>query len=198
MRRPKILVFPGTLNAGSPNARLAGAIVKALIRFDCEITRISPRDYELPLFDADPQDAPALPRQAVQLARLFHEHDAIVIVSPEYNASVSPLLKNAIDWISRVESDAAGPLRPFAGKLFAVSSAAPGAYGGIRNLIHLRDILSSLGALVLPEQLVLSHAGDAFDRDEALKDGGMVQRMEAMCVSMVDRARLLSTRRENE
>lgn len=198
MQPPRILVVPGSNRSGSHNARLAGAIVKALTRLDCEITRITLRDYELPLFDAGLERDNGQPQNARKLARLFHEHDAVMLVSPEYNASLPPLTKNTIDWISRVKSDDIGTLVPYRGKVFAVSSASPGVYGGMRCLIHLRAVLSTLGALVIPEQLALSRAGEAFDRLEALKDGQMVERMETMCASLVETARLLSPRRENE
>ncbi|MCB1462613.1 MAG: NAD(P)H-dependent oxidoreductase [Nitratireductor sp.] len=197
MRPPRILILPGSNRAASYNARLAGAIVKALTRFDCEITRITLRDYEMPLYDADLESERGVPKNALKLAGLFHAHDAIMLVSPEYNTSLTPLAKNTLDWISRVKSGGAHALEPFRGKLFAISSASPGMYGGMRGLIHLRAVLSSLGALVIPEQVALSHAAQAFDDMDALKDEAIAARMEAMCASLVEKATLLAPRMED-
>ena len=194
MRPPRILVFPGSNRSGSHNARLAGTIVKALTAHSCEITRISLRDYPLPIFDADLEKQEGPPQNALKLARLFHEHDAVMLVSPEYNTSLPPLVKNTIDWVSRVKADDRGELAPYRGKVFAVSAASPTLYGGMRCLIHLRTILSSLGALVIAEQLAVSRAQDAFDGMDALKDGQLRARLDAMCVSLVEKAALLSAR----
>jgi len=196
MRYPRILVIPCSNRSGSHNALLAGAIVKVLTRLDCEITRITLRDYELPLYDGDLEGRRGLPENAQKLARLFHENDAVMLVTPEYNTSLPPLTKNTIDWTSCVKSDHAGELQPFHGKVFAVSSASTDVYGGVRGLNHLRAVLSSLGALVIPEQVAVSHAANAFDESEALKDAQTADRMDAMCASLVERAALLSARME--
>lgn len=197
MRLPRILVFPGSNRSGSLNARLAGTIVKALSRLECEVTRISLRDYDLPVFDADLEAERGAPENALKLARLFHEHDAVVLVSPEYNTSLPPLVKNTIDWISRVRADARGELQPYRGKVFAISAASPGTYGGIRCLITLRTILSTLGALVVSEQVSVSRAAGAFDEMDELKDEQTAARLDAMCRSIVEKANLLSVRMED-
>lgn len=194
MRRPQILVLPGSNRSGSHNARLAGTIVKFLAQSECDVTRISLRDYSLPLYEADLEAEKGLPEAAVQLARLFHEHDGIVLVSPEYNNSITPLMKNTIDWTSRVKSDARGALVPFRGKVLAMASASPGNYGGIRSLGHLRPVLVSLGALVISEQLAVANAGKAFDAMDRLRDSNLNRRLETMCRSLVEKAALLSAR----
>ena len=194
MRLPKILVFPGSNRSGSHNARLAGTIVKSLTALPCEVTRISLRDYSLPIYDADLEKEDGPPKNAVKLARLFNAHDAVIVVSPEYNSSLPPLLINTLDWVSRVRADKKGELKPYRGAVFAIASASPGLLGGMRCLIHLRAILSNLGALVIPEQLSVARAGEAFDDMDALKDEQMRGRLDAMCKSLVEKATLLSTR----
>src|ERR1700724_4900943 len=101
MTGPKILVIPGPLRTGSHNARLAALATKELALAEAEVTRISLQDYPLPLFDADLAAGSGLAPVAVQLKRMVMAHQGVFIASPEYSASVTPLLKNAIDWISR-------------------------------------------------------------------------------------------------
>ena len=197
MKTPRILVLPGSNRSGSHNVRLAATLTRQLSLLECDVTRISLTDYPLPIYDADLETQKGQPENARKLARLFHEHDGVVLVSPEYNTSLTPLMKNTLDWISRVKSGGAHALEPFRGKLFAISSASPGMYGGMRGLIHLRAVLSSLGALVIPEQVALSHAAQAFDDMDALKDEAIAARMEAMCASLVEKATLLAPRMED-
>src|SRR6202795_418586 len=138
---PKILVIPGSLRTGSHNARLAALATKELALAEAEVTRISLADYPLPLFDADLAAGSGLPAAAVQLKRMVMAHQGVFIASPEYSASVTPLLKNAIDWISRVRDRGEPAYTAFKGRAFAVGSAANGAAGGVRGLMALRQIL---------------------------------------------------------
>src|SRR5215469_14198905 len=101
MSAPKILVVPGSLRSGSHNVRLAALATKELALAEADVTRISLADYPLPLFDADLAAEGGLPSAAVQLKRMLGAHRGVFITSPEYSASVTPLLKNAIDWMSR-------------------------------------------------------------------------------------------------
>ena len=109
MSAPKILVIPGSLRAGSHNARLAALAAKELVLLDAEVTRISLEDYELPLFDADLAAASGPPAEALKLRQMLVAHRGVFITSPEYSASVTPLLKNTIDWVSRVRCRVQGP-----------------------------------------------------------------------------------------
>lgn len=93
---------------------------------------------------------------------LFKSHDGLLIASPEYNSSVSPLLKNTLDWVSREWQGESG-LVPYQHKVAAIMAASPGALGGIRMLPHLRQISNTLGVLVVPAQFSLPHADQAFD-----------------------------------
>lgn len=188
---PRILVFAGSNRSGSLNARLAGTLTKALAGMECEVNRITLRDYEMPLYDGDHEGQHGQPEAAFKLARLFHEHDAIVVVSPEYNSSITPLLKNTIDWISRINADSQGKLVPYKDKVVALAAASPGALGGMRGLAHLRGILANMGCLVLGQQLSLPRAGQAFDKDDNLLDERSAGFMDDLCRSVVQKAALL-------
>lgn len=188
---PRILVFAGSNRSGSINGRLAGAITKQLASMQCEVNRITLRDYEMPIYDGDLESQHGQPDAAFKLARLFHEHDAVIIVSPEYNSSITPLLKNTIDWISRISSDQQGKVSPYRDRIFAIAAASNGGYGGMRGLFHLRDILVTLGGLVLPQQLAVARFDKVFDADENLTDERSASMMENLCRAVVEKATLL-------
>src|SRR4051795_5379577 len=103
MFAPKILVVPGSLRTGSLNARLAAAAAYEFALAGAEVTRVSLADFPLPIYDGDLQSKSGVPKHAINLKRMMGAHHGVLLVSPEYNASVSPLLKNAIDWVSRVQ-----------------------------------------------------------------------------------------------
>jgi NAD(P)H-dependent FMN reductase len=188
-------VFPGSNRSGSWNARLAGLLVKTLAWMDCKPTRITLRDYPLPIFDEDLESEKGHPENALRLARLFHENDGVIIVSPEYNCSMTPLTKNTVDWISRIKADAAGPVTPYRRKVFGLASASPGKFGGIRGLYHLRATLGNCGALVIPEQVSVTLADKAFDEQENLVDEANRRQLESFCKAMVETAALHAGKR---
>ena len=128
------------------------------------------RDLPLPLFDGDLEDKEGLPENAKRLKALLRAHDGLLISSPEYNSSITGVLKNAIDWASRAETDDEPALVCFRGKIAALLSASPGALGGLRGLVHLRAILGNIGVIVLPDQVAVSAAHEAFDESGKLKD----------------------------
>ncbi len=194
MRTPKILVIPGSNRAASWNAKLAGVLCKALLQHECEVMRITLRDYPLPIFDEDLEAQKGQPENALKLARLFHEHDGVVVVSPEYNCSVSPLTKNAIDWISRVNSDQRGRLSPYKHKVFGLASASPGRYGGVRGLVHLRASIGNCGALVISEQVCVSFAEKAFNASEELAEQAARKLVDGFAKTMVETTSLLTSR----
>lgn len=193
MQKPKILLFAGSIRAGSHNARFVGTLAKALALKEAEVTRITLHDYPLPIYHGDDESENGPPENAVKLARLFNSHDAVVIVSPEYNASFTPLLKNTIDWVSRIKQDDNGPLIPYRNKVFAIASASPGKFAGMRSLIHLRACLVSTGALVLSEQVSVGNAGNAFDEADELLDERTRAMVDSFCNHVVEKAQLHST-----
>lgn len=173
---------------------LAARLVRSLSELDCDPTLVSLRDYPMPIYDADLEDRGGPPENTLRLARLFHEHDGVVIASPEYNCSVTPLVKNTVDWISRVKADDQGPLSPYRKKVFALSSASPGKFGGIRGLFHLRATLGNCGAFVIPEQCAITLAEKAFGEDGELKDEANRRQLENFCRAMVETTGLLMGR----
>ena len=180
MRAPKILVIPGSLRTGSNNVRLAALATKELTLAEAEVTRISLEDYPLPLFDADLAADSGPPQAATQLKRMLMSHQGVFITSPEYSASVSPLLKNAIDWVSRVRESGEPTYAAFKDRVFAIGSASSGSGGGLRSLMALRQILElGCGALVIPEQVAVPRADQAFDDMDNLKDESLAAALKA-------------------
>jgi len=187
MPAARILVIPGSLRTGSNNVRLAALAAKELALAEAEVTRISLADYPLPLFDADLAADTGMPRNAVQLRRMIEAHQGVFITSPEYSASVTPLVKNAIDWISRVRERGEPTYAAFKGRAFAIGSASPSSGGGVRSLIALRQILElGCGALVIPEQIAVPRANDAFDEMDNLKDETLAAGLKTLARRLVD------------
>src|SRR5215213_9326117 len=168
---PKILVFAGSTRSGSLNARLAALAAKELALTGADVTRISLVDYPLPIYNADDETESGPPAHARNLKRMMMEHHGVFIASPEYNASVTPLLKNTIDWISRVRDRGEPPLAAFKNRAFARGGASGVAAGALRSLLAMRQVLVlGFGALVLPEHITVFHASEAFDEMDNLKE----------------------------
>ena len=191
MAAPKILIIPGSLRTGSYNVMLAALAVKELALSDVEVTRLSLEDYPLPIYDADAESRGS-PPAALKLKQMIAAHHGVLIVSPEYNTSVPPLLKNAIDWVSRVREHAEGANAAFKGRAFALASASPNASGGMRALLTLRQILEvGCGALVLPEQVSVPHADQAFDALGNLDNAAVAGGFRTMLDRLVEMARMM-------
>lgn len=193
MAAPRILVIPGSLRTGSHNARLAALAAKELVLADAEVTQISLQDYPLPLFDADTMTADGLPPRALQLQRMMAAHQGVFITSPEYTASVTPLVKNTIDWISRARVRGEANYTAFKDRVFAIGAASSGGGGGTRSLMALRYILElGCGALVLPEQISVANAADAFDDMDNLKDERAAAALKSLARRLVEVTRALA------
>lgn len=188
MSHPKILCFSGSTRSGSINVRLLDAAVRELSSLDCEVTRISLADYPLPLYNGDLEEAEGVPENAVKLAELMAAHDGYFITCPEYNGSLTPLMKNTIDWMTRVPAEKAVP---FKDKVGAIGACSPGAMGGIAMLYHLREILVRLGSLIVSEQVAVGNGFDAFDDMDKLTDERSSQFLAATCKSLATKAALL-------
>jgi len=190
MSVPKILVFAGSIRSGSFNARLAALAAKELTLADVDVTRISLVDYPLPIYDGDLEAETDVPDNAVKLKRMMMTHRGIFIASPEYNASVTPLLKNTLDWISRVREVNEQPLAAYKGRVFALGAASNGTLGGYRSLMALRQILElGCGATVLPEQIAVREASNAFDDDDQLRDERSARLLKTVLTRLIDAAR---------
>jgi len=181
----RILVFAGSARAGSLNKKLALVAADAVAAAGAEATLVDLADCPMPLYDGDLEAREGLPANARKLKDLFIAHQGLLIVSPENNASVSALLKNTLDWISRQDGGESG-LVPYRGKVAAIAGASPGALGGLRGLTHLRAILQTLNVLVLSEQFALARAHEAFDAAGALKDPQQRAAIAALAKRLVD------------
>lgn len=190
----RILVFNGSNRAGSFSGKLADAAVSEILKQEGEVTRIQLLDYPLPLMDEDLERENGIPENAMKLARLFASHDGLFIATPEYNSSLPPLLKNVIDWVSRISQDGDRVLKPYPGKVVAIGSSSPGHFAGARAIIHLRGILSHIGMLVIPEQISVPNAGSAFDSMGRLSDDRLQQNLAKMVKSLLSYASNYSAR----
>ncbi len=165
----KILAFAGSLRSGSFNKKMVRIAAEGARAAGAEVTEVDLRDIPMPLFDGDVEREQGLPPNAKLFKRLLIEHQGLLISSPEYNTAMTAVLKNAIDWSSRAEPEEP-PLVAFKGKVGGLMSASPGNYGGVRSLAMLRAILSHLGVVVVPTNLSIARANEAFDADGNLKD----------------------------
>jgi NAD(P)H-dependent FMN reductase len=191
---PRILVFAGSIRSGAYSGKTADAAMKELALLGAEVTRISLADYPLPIMDEDLEKAQGIPENAVKLGRMINAHDGMLIASPEYNSSIPPLLKNTIDWISRISSDQGKALKPFDGKIVALCSSSPGAFAGIRGLYHLRSVMMNVGTQVITQQCSIGNAATAFDDDGALTNPRSASAMTNVCRELVSQAALLGRR----
>lgn len=163
----KVLAFTGSIRENSFNKRLINEAACFARQMGANVTVIDLKDYPMPFFNQDLEAKEGMPLMAKQFRKLMTESDVILIASPEYNASVSAVLKNAIDWASRGENGGASR-EAFKGKKFAIMATSPGSGGGARGLKHLRTILEDIGGTVIPLQVVVSHAYNAFDETGSL------------------------------
>ena len=182
----KILVIPGSLRTGSLNARLAATIAVELAQAGAEVTRISLADFPLPIYDGDLQAKSGVPKHAINLKRMMSAHHGVLIVTPEYNSSVPALLKNAIDWVSRVQDPGETRGQVFGERAFAIAAASHGRLGGTRALAALRLILSACQATVIPNQLALSFAAEAYDDMDRLKQPPDAEAMKALVRQLIE------------
>lgn len=181
---PGILAFAGSTRTGSWNQKLLDLAVVRLKELGAAPTAISLRDYPLPLLDEDLEKRDGLPPAALELKKLFLSHDALLLACPEYNSSFTPLLKNTLDWVSRPVPGEA-PLAPFRDKVAMLLAASPGALGGMRGLAHVRAILGSIGVLVLPGQVAVGRAHEAFDESGGLRDERLARMLDGSLASLV-------------
>jgi len=167
--KPRILAFAGSARKGSYNKMLVKIAAEGARSAGAEVTVIDLKDFPLPVYNQDDEDEKGIPENAMKLKELFKSHQGLLISSPENNSSVTALLKNTLDWVSR-EAEGELPLACFTGKVAALVSASPGGLGGLRGLVHIRSILGNINVLVLPDQIAIPKAHEAFAEDGSLKD----------------------------
>ena len=192
MPGPKILVVPGSLRTGSHNVKLAALAVKELTLADVDVMRISLADYPMPIYDGDQEANAGPPANAVKLKHMIMAHHGVFIATPEYNASVAPVLKNALDWVSRVRERNEPPYAAFKRRVFAISGASPRATGAMLSLMALRQILEvGCGALVIPEQVAIHNAERAFDEMDNIGDIATANLLRTQLERLVETARMM-------
>ena len=179
----RLLFFAGSTREGSFNKRLAALAHHIAEANGIEAVLIDLKDYPMPIYNGDLEAADGPPERARAFKALLGEYQGVFIATPEYNSSVPPLLKNALDWVTRVRAKGESGLEVFRTRVFAISGASPGYYGGMRSLMHLRQILEiGMGATVIPQQIALPRAMDAFEADGSLKD----QAQQKLCKGVVE------------
>jgi chromate reductase len=177
----KILVIPGSLRSGSLNVRLAAAAAYQFAQAGADVTRISLGDFPLPIYDGDLQTKSGVPKSAINLKRMIGAHDGVLIVTPEYNSSVPPLVKNTIDWLTRVQDG-----HEVRERAFAIAAASQSRLGGARVLAALRLILSACHATVIPNQLALPFAAEAYDDMDRLKQPADIEALNALVRQLIE------------
>ncbi len=185
----KLLAFAGSLRAASFNKKLVAIAAQGARAAGAEVTLIDLREFPMPLYDRDDEAEHGLPDNARAFKRLLFEHHGVLIATPEYNSQFPAVLKYVIDWSSRRENDEK-PLAAFTGKVAGVMSASPGALAGLRGQALLRSQLAYLGMVIVPAQISVGRAGDAFDSEGGLKDEKQhrsVQELGAETVRFVHR-----------
>lgn len=169
----KITAISGSTRADSLNGKLV-QFAKGLAPEGFEIEILNLKDYPMPFYDGDYEGENGLPENALKLKQIFAESDGLLFASPEYNSSVSAVLKNTIDWLSRP----GGEHKPFADKFALITAASPSARGGIRGLYHLESILENLGVFVLPDKFALRDADKMFDESGKIKEPILVKQLK--------------------
>ena len=177
--QPRIVAFAGSARKDSLDLQLVKVAAEGARAAGAEVTVLDMRDFPMPIFNQDLEEAESPPENGRRLKRIMLAHDGLLIASPEYNSSITPLLKNTIDWVSRA-GDGDKALAAYEGKVAAVMSASPGRLGGLRGLVHLLSILSSIGVLVIPDQVAVGGAHTAFDEDGVLIDEGRRESIQGL------------------
>ena len=181
----RVLAFAGSLRAGSFNRRLLHVAVES-IRRQAEVDLLDLREVTMPLYDGDLEAAQGLPEGAKKFKDRIAAAGALLIATPEYNNSVPGTLKNAIDWASRP------PGNPFKGKVTLLMGASPGQFGAVRGVLAVRQILTALAAVVIPQAVHIAHADQAFDDQGRLQDARSQSSVEKACAELLRVAAALS------
>jgi chromate reductase, NAD(P)H dehydrogenase (quinone) len=183
-RKIRILAFAGSTRAGSYNKQLIRIAARNASEAGAEVTLIDLRDLPMPLYDGDLEKEKGIPENAMKFRMLLKENQGLLISSPEYNSSISGVLKNSIDWASR-PLEGEPQLACFVNKTAGLMSTSTGALGGLRGLVALRSMLGNIKVLVLPEQVSVPRAKEAFDENGNLKDAKHNQSIEALSLKLV-------------
>jgi NAD(P)H-dependent FMN reductase len=183
---PHLIAFAGSLRTDSYNKQLVNHAAELARNNGAKVTVIDLKEYPLPLFDED-LEKELVSTELTALRALFASANGLLIASPEYNGSFSSVLKNTIDWLSRPAKDES--YAPAYGQFtVGLMAASPGGLGGIRGLSHIRELMSNLGSLVVPSQIAVGAAYEAFDENQQLKNAAMADRLEVLVKQVIQYA----------
>lgn len=186
----RLLFFAGSTREASYNKKLARLAQHIASANGVDGVFIDLKDFPMPIYNGDLEAEQGPPQEARAFRALLEEYQGVFIASPEYNSSVTPLLKNTLDWVTRVRAKGETGLEVFQTRMFAISSASPGTYGGMRSLLNLRQILEvGVGAAVIPQQLAVPRAMDAFETDGSLKDKKLQDALKGVVEALAVAAR---------
>lgn len=187
----KLLFFAGSAREGSLNKRLARLGAEIAVVNGIGATFADLGDYPMPLYDGDIEARDGVPDNARKLRALMLVHTGIFIACPEYNAGITPLLKNTLDWISRIKDDDI-PIEVYRTRVFALGAVSPGGFAGVRGIGMARQVLEiGLGAVVLPDQVLVPRGTDAFDERGHLKDKAQQELLKSVVERLARAARVL-------
>ena len=189
MSTPRNLAVGGSFRAATFNQPAAALAAEGARDAGAEVTLIALRDFPLPLFDEDLEAASGMPDHARRLKELFRTHDGLIIASPEYNSTISAALKNAIDWVSRVNTPDEPMLSALAGKTAAILAASPGGWGGARGLAQLRPFLENIRITVIEPQVTIPKAHEVIQPDGSFANPEIADSVRALGRSLVEALR---------
>ncbi len=159
-----VLAISGSTRQDSYHKKLATEAARIAEKLGAKATVIDLKEYPIPFYDGDLESEIGMPEKAQEIRNLMMQSQVIILSSPEYNGSLSAVLKNVIDWASR--DGKGGPSREaFKGKTFVLMSTSPGPSGGSYGLEHLKTIIERIGGRVFSEQLIIPYSDKAFDKD---------------------------------
>lgn len=180
----RILAFAGSARRDSFNKKLCRLVAERARSAGAEVELIDLAELRMPLYDGDGEAESGLPADAIALQEKMKANDGLLIACPEYNSSITPLLKNSLDWASRPQPGDP-PLAAFQGKVAGLVAASPGALGGLRGLVHVRSILGNVGVHVIPTQVAVPKAHELFGGDDPVTDGSLLKRLDGLCAELV-------------
>lgn len=189
----RILAICGSIRRDSLNRRVLEAATKGVADTGAELTRLDLAEFPLPLYNGDLEATEGLPANALKLKDIFDAHDGLLLGCPEYNSSITPLLKNTIDWVSR-PIEGRPPLHAYRGKVAGLVAASSGALGGLRCLVHVRAILGNIGVIVIPEQRAVSVNAQTFGPDGRVADEAVRTSLELVGRRLAEVAGALKAR----
>lgn len=181
----KLLAFAGSLRKDSLNRKLIACVAKEAENAGAEVTVIDLNDFPLPIFNEDIEEA-GMPAKVRELQAIFARHDGLLISTPEYNGAVPALVKNTLDWLTRKQANGNSGIELLKGKVVGIVSASPGALGGLRSLLLLRDQLAKLSMWVAPAQFALGKANEAFDDNGALKNDAHIKQIQGVVKQVIE------------